>query len=60
MCRIVCFIDFNFDSSYPLEEAITSMRDTLTHGEPDDAMLSLLKESIQIETFYEDVNFLGS
>jgi len=52
MYPIVGFIDFNFDSSYPLEETITSMRDTLTHVGPDDTMLSLLKESRQIETFY--------
>jgi asparagine synthase (glutamine-hydrolysing) len=37
MCRIVGFIDFNFNNFYSLEEAITSMRDTLIHGGPDDA-----------------------
>jgi asparagine synthase (glutamine-hydrolysing) len=37
MCRIVGFVDFNFSNSYSLEETITSMRDTLIHGGPDDA-----------------------
>jgi hypothetical protein len=40
MCRIVGFIDFNFNNSYSLEETITSMRDTLIHGEPDKDFLS--------------------
>jgi asparagine synthetase B (glutamine-hydrolysing) len=36
MCRIVGFIDFNFNNSYSLEETITLMRDNLIHGGPDD------------------------
>jgi len=44
MCRIVGFIDFNFDSSYSLEETITSMRDILTHGGPDDVGIFVDKD----------------
>jgi asparagine synthase (glutamine-hydrolysing) len=44
MCRIVGFIDFNFKNSYSLEETITSMRDTLIHGGPDDAGIFIDKD----------------
>jgi asparagine synthase (glutamine-hydrolysing) len=44
MCRIVGFIDFNFNNSYSLEETITSMRDTLIHGGPDDAGIFIDKD----------------
>jgi len=44
MCRIVGFIDFNFNNSYPLEETITFMRDTLIHGGPDDAGIFIDKD----------------
>ena len=36
MCRIVGFVDFN-QSHVDLYSVITSMRDTMTHGGPDDA-----------------------
>jgi|GEM_PF-3406978 asparagine synthase (glutamine-hydrolysing) len=36
MYKIVSFIDFNFDNSYSLKETITSMRDALIRGGPDD------------------------
>jgi Asparagine synthase (glutamine-hydrolyzing) len=44
MCRIVGFIDFNFNNSYSLEETITLMRDTLIHGGPDDAGIFIDKD----------------
>lgn len=44
MCRIVGFIDFNFNNSYSLEETITLMRDTLVHGGPDDAGIFVDKD----------------
>jgi asparagine synthase (glutamine-hydrolysing) len=44
MCRLVGFVDFNFDSSYSLEETITSMRDIITHGGPDDAGIFIDKD----------------
>jgi len=37
MCRIVGFLDFNYKGDYDLNSVIESMRDTLTHGGPDDA-----------------------
>ena len=37
MCRIVGFLDLSYKGNYPLEKGITQMRDTLTHGGPDDA-----------------------
>ena len=39
MCRIVGFLDFNYKGEYDLNSVIVSMRDTLTHGGPDDAGL---------------------
>jgi len=44
MCRIVGFIDFNFNNFYSLEETITLMRDTLVHGGPDDAGIFIDKD----------------
>ena len=44
MCRIIGFTDFNFHSDYNLEETAVSMRDTLTHGGPDDAGLYVDKQ----------------
>jgi asparagine synthase (glutamine-hydrolysing) len=44
MCRIVGFIDFNFNNSYSLEEIIRAMRDTLIHGGPDDAGIFIDKD----------------
>jgi asparagine synthase (glutamine-hydrolysing) len=44
MCRIVGFIDFNFNNFYSLEETITLMRDTLIHGGPDDAGIFIDKD----------------
>jgi len=44
MCRIVGFIDFNFNNSYSLGETITLMRDTLIHGGPDDAGVFIDKD----------------
>ena len=44
MCRIVGFIDFCFNNSYSLEETITSMRDTLIYGGPDDAGIFIDKD----------------
>ena len=44
MCRIVGFIDFNFNNSYSFEETVISMRDTLLHGGPDDAGIFIDKE----------------
>jgi asparagine synthase (glutamine-hydrolysing) len=44
MCRIVGFIDFNFNNSYSLEETITLMRDTLIYGGPDDAGVFIDKD----------------
>jgi len=41
MCRIAGFWDFSFRDSYSLEETIIAMRDTLSHGGPDDAGLYL-------------------
>ena len=40
MCRIVGFVDFNFNNFYSLEETIASMRDILIHGGPDDKALN--------------------
>ncbi|MEM3227304.1 MAG: asparagine synthase (glutamine-hydrolyzing), partial [Thermoplasmata archaeon] len=37
MCRIVGFLDFSNKNNYNLERVITSMRDTLIYGGPDDA-----------------------
>ncbi|MFO0793862.1 MAG: asparagine synthase (glutamine-hydrolyzing) [Candidatus Brocadiaceae bacterium] len=37
MCRITGFRDFAYKGDYNLEDTITHMRDTLTHGGPDDA-----------------------
>ncbi len=48
MCRIVGFIDFNFNNFYSLEETITLMRDILIHGDP------IIKVSFSLE---EALNF---
>ena len=37
MCRITGFLDLSYKGNYDIEETITQMRDTLTHGGPDDA-----------------------
>lgn len=37
MCRIIGFWDIAYKGDYNLENTITHMRDTLTHGGPDDA-----------------------
>lgn len=37
MCRIAGFWDFNFKDQYNLEETAIRMRDSLSHGGPDDA-----------------------
>ena len=37
MCRIVGFRDFRFINQYCLSSVITSMRDTMQHGGPDDS-----------------------
>jgi len=37
MCRITGFWDFNYHGRYDLTGVITAMRDTMTHGGPDDA-----------------------
>lgn len=37
MCRITGFYDLNYRGAYDLVDTITSMRDTMTHGGPDDA-----------------------
>ena len=37
MCRITGFIDFNHKADYELESTLVRMRDTMTHGGPDDA-----------------------
>lgn len=39
MCRIAGFWDFNFKDQYNLEETAIKMRDSLSHGGPDDAGL---------------------
>ena len=39
MCRIAGFWDFNFKDQYNLEETAIRMRDSLSHGGPDDAGL---------------------
>ena len=44
MCRIVSFVDFNFNNFYSLEETIIFMRDTLFHGGPDDAGIFIDKD----------------
>jgi asparagine synthase (glutamine-hydrolysing) len=37
MCRIVGFWDFNYKGEYNIKQVISSMRDTMTYGGPDDA-----------------------
>ncbi|RKX59398.1 MAG: asparagine synthase (glutamine-hydrolyzing) [Thermodesulfobacteriota bacterium] len=37
MCRIAGFWDFGYKGDYDFEKIIISMRDTMTHGGPDDA-----------------------
>jgi len=37
MCRIVGFLDFHFKQDYQIDRVILDMRDTLSHGGPDDA-----------------------
>ncbi|TAL59350.1 MAG: asparagine synthase (glutamine-hydrolyzing) [Bacteroidetes bacterium] len=37
MCRITGFIDFKHKRDYELEATLVRMRDTMTHGGPDDA-----------------------
>ena len=37
MCRIAGFWDFGYKGDYDFERIIISMRDTMTHGGPDDA-----------------------
>lgn len=44
MCRMAGFWDFNYTGDYSLEEVAISMRDTLTHGGPDDAGVYLEPE----------------
>jgi len=46
MYKIVNFTDFNFDNSYSLKETITSMRDALVHGGPDDTGIFIDKDPI--------------
>lgn len=41
MCRIAGFWDFNYKNDYSLEDVSILMRDTLTHGGPDDAGIYL-------------------
>ncbi|GBD03699.1 Asparagine synthetase [glutamine-hydrolyzing] 1 [bacterium HR19] len=41
MCRIAGFWDFNYKRDYNLKEVALQMRETLTHGGPDDAGLYL-------------------
>ena len=45
MCRIVGFWNLNFKDQYDLEKTITQMRDTLSHGGPDDCGLYVEKET---------------
>lgn len=44
MCRIAGFWDFNYRGNYGLEEVAIKMRDTLSHGGPDDAGLYVDKD----------------
>ena len=44
MCRIVGFLDLNYKQDYPMDKTILNMRDTLTHGGPDDAGVYLDKD----------------
>ena len=37
MCRIAGFWDFDYRGGYDLEKVLTSMRDALAYGGPDDA-----------------------
>ncbi len=37
MCRITGFWDLNYDHTYPLQDTLISMRDSLQHGGPDSA-----------------------
>jgi len=43
MCRITGFWDINYHNNYDRESVLTSMRDSLTHGGPDDAGIYLEK-----------------
>ncbi len=45
MCRIVGFWDLKFKDQYDLEKTTTEMRDTLSHGGPDDCGLYVEKET---------------
>jgi asparagine synthase (glutamine-hydrolysing) len=45
MCRIAGFWDLTYRGSYDLERVAVSMRDTLTHGGPDDAGVYLEPEN---------------
>jgi asparagine synthase (glutamine-hydrolysing) len=46
MCRIVGFIDFNFNNFYSLEETITLMRNTLIHSGTHDVGIFIDKDLI--------------
>jgi asparagine synthase (glutamine-hydrolysing) len=45
MCRIAGFWDLTYRGNYDLERVAVSMRDTLTHGGPDDAGVYLEPEN---------------
>ena len=45
MCRIIGFLDFTFRGDCNLNQIVTSMRDTLIHGGPDDTGLYLEPQS---------------
>ncbi len=45
MCRITGFIDFNHKADYELESTLVRMRDTMTHGGPDDAGVFIDKKN---------------
>ncbi|HCP10005.1 MAG TPA: asparagine synthase (glutamine-hydrolyzing) [Thermodesulfobacterium commune] len=44
MCRIAGFLDLSCKGNYPIEQTIISMRDTLSHGGPDDAGVYIDKD----------------
>lgn len=44
MCRIAGFWDLNYKQTYPLQETLVSMRDSLQHGGPDSAGEYIEKE----------------
>ena len=43
MCRITGFWDFNYHNNYDIDPVLIKMRDSLTHGGPDDAGIYLEK-----------------